>query len=202
MIKKKILIAISVLFFVSSIVPVNLIAASVERDSVDVEFTSNLECNIGFHNGTPVSGTLKPVSSGFKEYYASDIPYIDFHAASDGSGYTTGKFYLYAQVFTTNKIKISITEHEPFIQKVEDGGKWSPLHYTNSGISTSMFTGSSQSGPVTIFYETGNTGVRTKPEVFNFEFCFNIPISDINGMDSSYKNSEQTCNFKVTLEVI
>ena len=194
--------------------------AEIEHDDIQVEFTSLIECNIGFSN-IPVEGTtIKPTSSGFTE--ENGVPKIEFEASSDGSVYSTGPFYFYAQVFTANPVRVYVSSHSPF--KIGDytydkeswwqGGDYltttANLNYINQGEGTSnLFTGSSDTGNGLLLEEKEVNGIRT----YNFGFDFAIPIEEIEKIKnikdydgnfpfSTFFTNEYTTTLTITLETI
>ncbi len=142
--------------------------------SKDVEFTYDRVCNIGFSRER-ITSTIEPDPS-------VNLSNIEFVVDTDTfDRYTTDQFYLYAQVFSVNPVRIYVSASEP----LSNG-----LAYTNvDSWSKSLFTGSGGT------LEDENGASYTEPRVYNIPLEFTIPTGAVNPAQ------QYTGVFSVTLEV-
>ena len=172
------------LFLIVLSISLNMLLAETEErivDQVSVEFTVDRTHNVGFSSIDIGTSTIEPADE-FKLTGST----IEFDKVSDDfRSYTTGPFYFYLQLFTTDKVRAVITAH-PALN--------STLHYTNSGYSG--FTGSAMSGEAVLVAESEIADVNTDiPRPYCRMLELNVPVSSVE------PNTDYTSYITVTISV-
>ena len=152
---------ICIVFFVF----ISLSVFSIDVASIPVEFTSDKTHNIGFSYSL-VSGSIEP---------SNVLENIEFVVSNDFQNYSTGPFYLFLQVFTPYRLKISI-EATPLTSGTET------LGYLNSASGSSSNFGEVSANGFTknILFEEPDSANLKYPRTYNIEFNLNVPISQVS----------------------
>ncbi len=95
--RKKLLLLFVMLILFSSVVAV---PADVENANIPVSFTYRSGVNCGF--------SLTSATKAWKESEFGDANPIEFVYSPTDDSIQTGPFYFYVQIYTTNKVKVSV----------------------------------------------------------------------------------------------